>query len=333
MGSRTGTAAIDMTDISRVAFPERYRQYNFFQLVELLHRLHGHDPENEDWERDAKLSFRANPSLGFAAADISSLTHENGRLQLETCFMGLGGAQSPLPNYMLDMLIEDEEGTRARFLDFFSNRLTSLLYRSWRKYRYYVQFQHDAKDSFSSQVFALVGLSSDALRQDDSINWSKMLAYAGMLAGRSRSPQVLSGIVAHCFDLTDVSVREWQFRWVPIPDDQRSTLGRANVQLGRTSLLGQKTPDVSGKFVLCINELTQERFRDLLPSGREFTSLCRLIEMVLREQMAFDLELTLRDDEDPMLTLDGNTASQLGWSSFLGQPNSGQKRVLIQIRE
>lgn len=333
MGSSVGAAASDMNATQPVAYPERYRQYNFYQLVELLHKLQGDDPELEDWERDGRLTFSANPSLGFAASDISGLTHRQGKLQLETCFLGLGGAQSPLPNYMLDMLLEDEEGIRTRFLDFFSNRLTSLLYRSWRKYRYYVQFQHDAKDSFSGQVFSLVGLSSEELRADSSINWSKMLAYAGTLAGRSRSPQVLSGIVAHCFDLTDVRVREWQFRWVPIPEDQRSVLGRANVSLGRTSLLGQKTPDISGKFVLCINELTQSRFRDLLPSGREFSPLCRLIEMVLREQMAFDLELTLRDDEEPVLTLDGNTASQLGWSSFLGQPQAGQKRVLIQIRE
>ncbi|WP_126167789.1 type VI secretion system baseplate subunit TssG [Shewanella khirikhana] len=313
--------------------PERYRQYNFFQLVELLHKVQNQDPQKDDWEREGRLTFRANPSLGFAAADISDLTQLHGRVQLETCFMGLGGAQSPLPNYMLDMLLEDEEGIRTSFLDFFSNRLTSLLYRSWRKYRYYVQFQHDARDQFSAQVFSLVGLSSEHLRADSVINWSKMLAYAGTLAGRSRSAQVLSGIVAHSFDLTDVSVREWQFRWVAIPADQRSILGISNMQLGQTTLLGEKTPDVSGKFVLCIGQLAQERFRELLPSGREFEPLCRLVELVLREQMAFDLELTIRDDEEPVLRLDCDGVGQLGWSSFLGTPKVTQKRVLIQIRE
>lgn len=328
------TADMTFPELSSSRIPHDYREYSFFQLVELLHQLKGRDPQDAQWELTGELQFSANPSLGFAPSDISMLESlGNGRLRLETCFLGLNGAQSPLPSYLLDMLLDDEEGIRRNFLDFFNNRLISLLYRLWRKYRYYVRFQENAADSFSAQVYALVGLANVDIRQDTSINWCKMLAYAGMLAGRSRSPQAVAGIVAHCFDLPNVSIRQWQLRQVEIPEFQRCRLGMANSKLGENTMLGKRIGDLCGKFVLCMEELSLERFRDFLPSGEEFQPLCKVMEVILREQMAYDLELTLRADEAPLLQLGEEKGGQLGWSSFLGKGGIARKSVLIQIRQ
>ncbi|MCE9788548.1 type VI secretion system baseplate subunit TssG [Shewanella chilikensis] len=331
---RSTTADITFPEPGGSSLPQDYREYSFFQLVELLHQMEDRDPEDAQWELAGELQFSANPSLGFAPADISMLESlGDGRLRLETCFLGLNGAQSPLPSYLLDMLLEDEDGIRRNFLDFFNNRLISLFYRLWRKYRYYVRFQDDASDSFSAQVYALVGLANEDIRGDTPINWCKMLAYAGMLAGRSRSPQAVAGIVAHCFDLPQVSIRQWQLRQVEIPESQRCRLGVANSRLGEDSMLGERVGDLCGKFVLCMEELSPERFRDFLPSGREFQPLCKVMEVILREQMAYDLELTLREDEAPLLQLGEEKGGQLGWSSFLGKGDSTRKSVLIQIRQ
>ncbi|MCJ8304476.1 type VI secretion system baseplate subunit TssG [Shewanella sp.] len=112
---------------------ENVRSYNFFQLVELLHKLEGNDPEDQSWESLGKLFFTANPSLGFAASDVTAMhRHPGNRVQLETTFLGLNGAQSPLPSYMLEQLIFDETNIKRDFLDFFNNRLIALFYRSWR---------------------------------------------------------------------------------------------------------------------------------------------------------------------------------------------------------
>ncbi|WP_328717679.1 type VI secretion system baseplate subunit TssG [Halomonas elongata] len=53
-----------------------------------------------------------------------------------------------------------------------------------------MRYQDGASDGFSAAIFALVGLADSDLRVETPINWSKMLAYAGLLAGRSRSPEV-----------------------------------------------------------------------------------------------------------------------------------------------
>lgn len=334
MGHATGSATSDLeSETIAIKLPTHIESYNFYQLVELLHRLKNEEPESEDWELHCRLLFSANPSLGFASSDVTNIeSMSNGRTKLELSFFGLTGSQSPLPGFFLERIAtEDENGLRKEFLDFFNNRLLALLYRVWRKYRYYVRFKENASDDFSAQLFALVGLADKELRGETPINWCKMLSYAGMLAGRSRSPQVVCGIVAHCFDLSDVSIRQWEVRKVRIPEEQRMQLGMANARLGEDSIIGEDVRDCMGKFVICVKNMTQVRFRDFLPSGKEYLPFCKLIEFILREQMAFDLELELKADEAPPLQLGGQSQFSLGWSSFVGA-SVEKRRVRIQIR-
>ncbi|PSJ19220.1 type VI secretion system baseplate subunit TssG, partial [Halomonas sp. ND22Bw] len=77
--------------------------------------------------------------------------------------------------------------------------------------------QDGAADGLAAASFALVGLADDRLRGETPSNWSKMLAYAGRLAGRSRSPDVVAGIVGHCFDLGGGGVERGGARRVGIP--------------------------------------------------------------------------------------------------------------------
>jgi type VI secretion system protein ImpH len=337
MGNTDGHATLDLNmqqEEQSVSVPQRVRSYNFFQLAELLLQIQHSNPEEEAWERMCRLVFSANPSLGFTPADVTDLTPiSNGRLMLQTSFFGLTGAASPLPGFMLEQLVEEERGGLKRpFLDFFNNRLISLVYRIWRKYRYYVRFQDDAQDLFSQQLFALVGLADPDLRGETPINWCKMLAYAGVLAGRSRSPQVVAGIIAHCFDLHDVSIRQWVRRKVMIDSSQQFCLGRRNGRLGEDSVIGESVRDCNGKFVICIKGLSRERFTDFLPIGKEFQPLCKLVEFVLREQMAYDLELCMDEDEIPAFRLDSQNGVALGWYSFLGTSHRNTN-VLIQVRQ
>ncbi|OOE66766.1 hypothetical protein BZG19_11590 [Salinivibrio kushneri] len=307
------------------------RVYSFFQLVELLQKHKGLNPEEEEWERECQLVFSANPSLGFAASDISSLDQVNDHTVILTNFLGLAGSQSPLPAFITEQLLHEEPGGIKRpFLDFFNNRLIALVYRIWRKYRYYVRFQPGAEDQFSAQLFALVGLGDPQLRGETPINWCKMLAYAGTLAGRSRSPTVVSGIIAHCFDLEQVEIRQWVTRKVKIAKEQQMSLGCMNGRLGEDTVIGESVFDCNGKFVICIKNLTRERFNDFLPVGKEYQPLCKLVEFILREQMAFDIELSMTDEETPALQLGKQVA--LGWTSFLGE-DLQDKRVLIQVRQ
>jgi type VI secretion system protein ImpH len=315
------------------------RRYNFFQLVDLIHRHHGDDLEREQDERPQRerIRFSASASLGFPGSDVISAetpAHEHAPYQLEVSFLGLHGSQSPLPGYYLeDMAWEAGQklGVRRHFLDFFNHRLVTLFHRSWRKYRYYVRFQPGASDGFSEHVFSLVGLGDSQLRGATPVNWSKMLAYAGLMAGRSRSPEVVSGIIAHCFDLDDVAIEQWVLRRVEIPADQQTRLGQSNASLGHDTLVGSGIRDRSGKFILRIRNLDRNRFADFLPNGKDHQRLVKLVEFTTREQLAYDLELEMRPQDIKPMSMGGDV--RLGWNSFL-TPEKGLEHpaVRIQIR-
>lgn len=328
-------------DVALAPLLDGARRYEFFQLVELLHRHHEDDLEGggggsvDGFER---VHYRASASLGFPSSDVVALEPKSvGRYDMEVSFFGLQGAQSPLPGYYLESLAHDaahHEGVAGDFLDFFNNRLLTLVHRSWRKYRHYVRYRDGASDGFSAAVFALVGLADDELRGETPIDWSKMLAYAGLLAGRSRSPEVVCSVVGHCFDLDRVEIEEWVLRWVEIPQDQRSRTGLGGMTLGQDVVAGERVADVGGKFALCLHGLTLERFRDFLPDGREHPALKTLVDFVLCEPLAYDLELELLESAVRPMRLGEAGSCQLGWTTFVN-PESGdaarRRRVRIQM--
>lgn len=315
------------------------RRYSFFQLVDLIHRHHGDDLEGD---RDSqacqeRIRFSSSAGLGFPGSDVVSALspeHEHGSYQMEVSFLGLHGSQSPLPGYYLEDLAWEagqDLGVRRHFLDFFNHRLVTLFHRSWRKYRYYVRFRPGAADGFSDLVYALTGLGDSRLRDATPVNWSKMLAYSGLMAGRSRSPEVVSGIVAHCFDLDDVSIEQWVLRKVAIGEEQQTRLGRNNATLGNDTLMGSQVRDRSGKFILRIRNLSRQRFADFLPNGQDHQRLVKLVEFVTREQLAYDLELQMRSQDIRPMQMGAEV--RLGWNSFVTPEKSRHRpAVRIQIR-
>ncbi|MFC3284146.1 type VI secretion system baseplate subunit TssG [Litchfieldella rifensis] len=337
MDLAVGSAA---PDVALAPLLDGARRYDFFQLVELLHRHHDDDLERglDNQPPFERVRFKASASLGFPGSDVVALEpRQSGNYALEVSFFGLQGAQSPLPGYYLETLAHDaahHEGVAGDFLDFFNHRLLTLVHRAWRKHRHYVRYQDGASDGFSAAIFALVGLADSELRGETPINWSKMLAYAGLLAGRSRSPEVVCGIVGHCFDLDEVHIEQWVQRWVTIPEDQRSRAGQGAMTLGSDMVAGERVADVGGKFALCLRGLSLGRFRDFLPDGCEHASLETLVNFVLREPMAYDLELELLPSAVRPMRLGEAGSSQLGWTTFVN-PESGsasrRRRVRIQM--
>ncbi len=337
MDVTTRAAASDVAELQPVL--GNARRYSFFQLVDLIHRLHGDDLERtqDEQPRQERIRFSATAGLGFPGSDVVSAVspeHEHAPYHLEVSFLGLHGSQSPLPGYYLEDLAWEAGqnlGVRRHFLDFFNHRLVTLFHRAWRKYRYYVRFQPEASDGFSEHIFSLIGLGDPELRQATPVNWSKMLAYAGLMAGRSRSPEVVSGIIAHCFDLSDVKIEQWVLRQVDIPSDQQTRLGRANASLGLNTLVGSGIRDRSGKFILRIANLTRQRFADFLPNGEDHQRLVKLVEFVTREPLAYDLELQMREKDVKPMCMGQDV--RLGWNSFVTPERSATLPVVrIQIR-
>ncbi|MGL4667755.1 MAG: type VI secretion system baseplate subunit TssG [Saezia sp.] len=315
--------------------------YAFYRLIEHLYSLHGENVEDMGASHIAtpqRIILEGDAGLGFPASDVveaSEIPDSNGMYRIKTSFFSLQGPDSPLPGFYLDQLAHDYAhniGIRPAFFDFFNNRLLTLLNHAWRKYKYYKRFQHEAKDHFSKYIFSLIGLNNENLRQEHSIPWSRLLSFAGIIASRSRSPSVVSGIIGHCFDLESVAVREFEQRYVDVSNAQKNSLGQRNMSLSNDFILGARISTRSSKFSIIISELTQQKFRDFLPNGANFQPLKQLINFLLRDSMAYDLELGLKQEEIPPFQLAKNSGTYIGWTSFLPQDAPLRLESTVKIR-
>ena len=322
MEDGAGQTAIDLSE----GLLTSAHRHHFYQLVERIHRVHGDNLEArlDMHPGDERIRYKVDPALAFPTSDVCKAELDEDRLKyfIEVAFMGMHGSASPLPHHYLESIVQECHqgfGIKGAFFDFFNHRLITLLHRAWRKYRYYIRFRADAEDRFSQYLYSFIGLNDRDLRGETAIPWSRLLTYAGMIATRGRAPSMISGIVAHSFDLDNAAVKEWVRRYVQIPRQQRNALGRVNVILGEDFSIGARLLTQTAKFVISIKGLTQTRFRDFLPSGKSFAPLNTLVGFLLRDQLAYDLELGLTQEEIPPLVLDSARGANLGWTAFLGK--------------
>jgi len=322
-------------------------QYNFYRLVEGLNRLAGIDPARTlglPPNREA-LRFTAAAGLGFAASDVVALQHEpGGPLRLEVSFLGLQGSQSPLPYYYLDDIAGSTAQGETRLNDFlavFNHRPLSLAHQIWRKYRYEITFKPGGRDATSGRIFALIGLGHPQTREQLGINAEAMLAYAGLLASPGRSPEVIARLVGHFFSLPDVTVQSCMPHVMTLSDEQQNRLGQVTAVrgqrhqprslLGGNFVIGSRMRDRSVKFQLSINELSQEQYLSFLPDGKQHRLLVNFVEYILREPLVWDLRLTLARHQAGGLKLGDTQRTQLGWTTFVGQPEE-KPYTLLPVR-
>lgn len=333
---RQTTGHINAQDVLKDA-----HNYSFYRLIEHLYNLHDEDVEDMGASHVAapqRIVLEGDARLGFPASDVTEaqeIPDSEGMYRIKTSFFSLQGPDSPLPGFYLDQLAYDYAhniGIRPAFFDFFNNRLLTLLNHAWRKYRYYKRFQHEARDQFSKYIFSLIGLNDDHLRKENAIPWSRLLSFTGIIASRSRSPSVVAGIIAHCFDLESVAVREFEQRYVDISDEQKNTLGRRNMTMGNDLVLGARISTRASKFTIIISELNEQKFREFLPNGLNFEPLRQLINFLLRDSMAYDLELGLKQEEIPPFQLAKNSGTYIGWTTFLPQDAPLRLESTVKIR-
>ena len=319
MDTPHGPAAASISGLTR-----GIREYSLFQAVLLVvDRLRESHPDLDDEALYDRLQFQANPSLGFPASDIDRVEffEENGqvRARLGMNLISLVGAGSPLPAFYGEQALGEEEGNPTRdFLDVFHHRLQRLMLPIWRKYRYCASFQSGARDPFSEQLFALIGLGGDGIRKASQLNWKRLLPYLGLLSLRAHSAALIEAVLRYYFKHTELNLEQCIERRVDIFGEQRNRLGSANSLLSQDLVLGEQVRDRSGKFRIHISELDWQRFHEFLPIGVGYQPLCSLVRFTLRDPLEYDIRLVLRRQDIRELCIGEQNICRLGWTSWLG---------------
>ncbi|MGH8485530.1 MAG: type VI secretion system baseplate subunit TssG, partial [Pseudomonas sp.] len=112
---------------------------------------------------------------------------------------------------------------------------------------------------------------------------------------------------------------------------QLVSLGRANGYLGSTFMVGSRTRTRSSKFTILIGDLDQTQLRELLPSGVNFGRLQALISFLLRDGLAYDLELRFKQNALAPFCLHRSQGAHLGWTSFIDD-REGSASPVVRIR-
>lgn len=311
-------------------------RFDFFQAVRLLHLLL---PEREPVGYDGDpatevVRFRTDPSLASPPSAIRTL--EQGEkadtpLQMTVSLLGLTGCSGVLPHHYTAWIVQQsrrkdpEARAFQEFLNVFSHRVLSLLYRAWGKYRFPITYERTAvreeEDSgFTQYLFSLIGMGTGGLRGRLGIPDEALLSCAGLIAQRPRSASALEGILQEFFEVP-VQVEQCVGQWLPLEEEQWSRLSddhRNNV-LGGEVVIGARVWSQQSKFRLRLGPLTFFQFCRFLPCGDLFRPLVQLIRFFAGQEFDFDIQLVLSTNEVPecRLSEECDTAPQLGWTSWL----------------
>jgi len=290
----------------------------FYQAVALLERLFQDAPalgEDGPASRE-RIRLRPSVSLAFPASDVESVCPTEQRVQITATFLGLYGADSPLPyaySEHLAQISDERSGERVRaFLDIFHHRLYSLLYRAWRKARP-VATSAEAAHPLYQRVLSALGYTSEL-----GVETSRRprLAEARMLVLRPRTAVGLEAFLRYRLGYP-CRVAQLEERWVTLPPAELSRLGAGNCSLGSSLMIGRRLSDRS-KLRLGIAATDYGRFEGLMPEGRDRRALDETVAAYLRQPIDYDVEVTLPTAQVPPWRLDARGA--LGRNCWLGSP-------------
>ncbi|MGE0787609.1 MAG: type VI secretion system baseplate subunit TssG [Sandaracinaceae bacterium] len=307
----------------------------FFHIISLLERLStravrvgGDGPPSAEMIR-----FRHSYDLAFSAGDIAHarvatfpksaegyLDADRPHFRVITTFLGLTGTVSPLPLYIAEEILheDDQNPVRRDFLDVFHHRVISLLYRAVMKFMPAREHVSHRRDAWMTRMLYLTGLDPDIQARDLKVHPSTLVRLAPLLAGRGRGPRVLAlamreALAKELLPDGTVNIRQFAGGWIEVDEEQRMSLGKDNCVLGIQAILGKRAYDQSGRFCVEIGPLHRHNYRRFLRDGDLLPIVQDVVALACREPLDFDVELKLAPDAVPSFELSSKgTGSELG---------------------
>jgi type VI secretion system protein ImpH len=318
----------------------RAKYFDYFQLLHLIERLESEAaPIGEQGPPgDEPVRLRPSLSLNFPSGDIAeadwsdSATDGYGHLRITTTFLGLYGSDSPLPAHFTESLLpEKEEDERVRaFIDLYHHRIFSLLYRVWKKYRYYVTFKSDGSDGISQAVRGLLGIGTPQLDKSLKLHPLRLFRYVGLLSQRPRSAAGLIGQLSDFFEGIEFDIEQCVGRWLWIQPNDRNSLGVEKCGLGQDFLLGERIFDRSGKFRVKVGPVGFDDYLRFLPTGEATADMRELVHFYCDDPLENDVEVTLRGDDVPETPLGREgPMGRLSWTTWVKSVPSKDQPVIF----
>ncbi|MEL6107648.1 MAG: type VI secretion system baseplate subunit TssG [Planctomycetota bacterium] len=302
-------------------------RFNFYHAMRLIECVFSDAPRYGHAVRlsDDHVRLTQEPSLSFAPASLTTFqkddTSEAHRLAVR--FFGLCGPNGALPlhltEYVRDRMRHHDDNTFAAFLDVFHHRMLSLFYRAHADAQPTSHFDRPETDRFSVFVGSLMGLGSPSLLDGDAMPDLAKLYYAGRLGCQAKNPEGLREMLAEFFGLP-CEIEEFVGQWTEIPDSYSFQLGanESTSTIGVACTVGSHVWDCGQKFRVKIGPVGWKDFVRMLPGGSSLDRLTALVENYIGHELAWDLNLILRQEETPSWRLGEARLGQTVWLDNAG---------------
>jgi type VI secretion system protein ImpH len=303
--------------------------FDFFQAVALLERVAGVDADESvgaggEPSREA-VRFTSSTRMAFAAKEIASITParpEGGRPTMEVTFLGLAGAEGPLPAPLAEKVMQAARADSAArdLLDVFNHRLVSLAYRLRKRHRVGLGVTSPEQDDSARYLFALLGLGTPGTRGHLAFEDRSLLHHAGVFAREVRS---MVGLVALLVPLTGA--------YYAIEPDDRTAIGPAgrNRLLGRDAVLGDRYWDQEAVFDLRVGPISPEQLLGFLPpDGATLAPLREMVRFYAGKALDFRLRFLVQEGEARASQRLGDRP-RLGYTAWVGRPR-GMREVVLR---
>lgn len=289
----------------------------------------------QKYERD-EILFRTNPSLGHPNKEIESITlndiskNKSEKLYLEIMvnFLGIQGASSQLPSYILEKLAFNNDGGDGWTLlfDFFNNYITWIFYDVVSMSSYAKSFDSELNDNISNILLSFLGIKNKEIAKT-------YLPFAPLVANLRRPKKQIERILQTTFNLKDrLSIIENLPHHIPIISSQQNYLGIKNCQLGKNFIAGKSVCSYQTKIGVLIDNLDYDEALNFFPTGAKFKTLKTSIAFLTNDEFAIDLYLRIKYKPKMALKL-GKNGVRLGWGSTLGKSQNSSYTMQIPLNE
>ncbi|MFT9257681.1 MAG: type VI secretion system baseplate subunit TssG [Acetobacter sp.] len=279
------------------------------------------------------LRFDTPSSLAAPTQEVVSVTlpGDGKPARLTTSVLGLTGPSGEMPRWYTELLNQVERQKSHALADFvgmLAQPALSAFADAATKYRLHASAERaqwsNSAEPVGTAVLALAGFDTAA---GERLPFSTDLLrhYAGFFSSYPRSASRLGAMLSD-FLRRPVAVDEFVGGWLAIPSDQRTRLplGRqagAFCALGVDAVIGLRTWDQQGRFVLRVGPLSRRDFEAMLPDRPGLIALIHLTRAYVGPDVDFAVNPELDANDIPPFRLAGgaeqDTPPRLGWTTWL----------------
>lgn len=296
-----------------------------FSLFQLIRRIKAEHPTS-------RIQLRPALHRSILQGEVYQAKQEGDDWCIEVNLPGLYGSSSPLPSYITDLLLTQEQQENRlprQLLDLFNQRLYELKLEVEGKGHPAIQQIEEGNNQWLDLATRLLGIPTERLAVLPRKDW--LFRHFHLLTHPYPTAEGLSLLVSSWLKGIPVEVEECVLRQVQVDSDSLTGLGMANHCLGKSTLVGNTISDHNGKLRLKIGPLTHEHFSELISDRKTWRTLRALVSVYLRSPYECELDFCLGAPKDfESITLGGSQWGHLGRNAWLLNKENANATAKLQ---